>query len=229
MDNAITVFLKTNYFVILYALTLWVALVNYRKYYDSKLKYFPILIAYTLATEILGWFILKYEEFQIVYRNLSQAEAINNASIYNIFDIVFYLYFYYIYWKSTDRILLKQMMLYGAALFIIASLVNVFFQNFWMLPQLYAVSIGSIILIIGILGYLTTLNKKGNPIPKRHNLLFWISVGLLLFYPFYPLFLIIGVHYNDLYSGFIDVIHRALIAAMYGCFIVGFLFLKRFR
>lgn len=229
MDNAITVFLKTNYFVILYALTLWVALVNYRKYYDSKLKYFPILIAYTLATEILGWFILEYEEFQIVYRNLSRDEAINNASIYNIFDIIFYLYFYYVYWKSTDKIFLKKIMFYGAAVFILVSIINVFFQNFWMLPQLYAVSTGSIILIIGILMYLATLRKRGNPVRLRHNLLFWISLGLLLFYPFYPLFLIIGVHYSDLYSSFFGVIHRALIAAMYSCFIAGFVFLKRFR
>ena len=120
-------------------------------------------------------------------------------------------------------------MFYGAAVFIIVSIINVFFQNFWMLPQLYAVSTGSIILIIGILMYLATLRKRGNPVRLRHNLLFWISLGLLLFYPFYPLFLIIGVHYSDLYSSFFGVIHRALIAAMYSCFIVGFVFLKRFR
>lgn len=87
-------FIEENYFMLFYALTLFVSLATYRKYYDTALKYFPIIIAYTLLNEILGFLIREYDDIQIIY---SVNEYYQNALIFNVFDLVFYLYFYYIY------------------------------------------------------------------------------------------------------------------------------------
>lgn len=216
-------FLTDSYFYILYGITLALAVIKYPKYFDSVLKYFPILIAYTLLNEILGWYILKHEDFQIVY---VKGSDINNSFVYNIFDIVFFLYFFYVYWKSIQNIGHKIIIKNAGIAFILISIVNPFFENFWLLPQIYALTLGSNVLMICSILYLV---KEKESISKNRNLLFWISIGLLIFYPVYPVIMIIGLKNDELYSNLVGTIHRALIAGMYICFIVGFLRVKRFR
>lgn len=219
-------FLKNQYFVPLYGVTLFFSLIRYRRYFDSILKYLPIIIVYTLLTEILGYYILTYEEFQIIY---IEKYAINNSLVYNIFDVVFFIYFFYIFWNTVENSKSKKIIKYGGILFILVSLINLFLQNFWLFPQVYSIIIGSAVLLLSLLLYLKELNKKSERISKYNNLLFWISVGLIVFYPFYPLFIIIGLYHSELYSQSYSITHRALIAIMYICFIIGFIKMKRMK
>ena len=60
-------FLRDNLSLILYGVALALSVFRYGKYFDSILKYFPILIGYTLLTEILGMLIKRKEEFVIIF------------------------------------------------------------------------------------------------------------------------------------------------------------------
>ena len=219
-------FLKKNYFVILYAVTLLFSLIRYRRYFDSILKYLPILIAYTLLTEILGYYILEYEEFQIIY---IEEYAVNNSIIYNIFDLIFFMYFFYVFWQAVEKPNNKKIIKYGVILFIVASLINLFLQKFWLFPQIYSIIVGSAVILLCTLLYLKELNKKLKNISKHSNLLFWICIGLVVFYPFYPVFIIIGQYHYKLYSQLFRVPHHALIAIMYIFFIIGFIKMHRMK
>lgn len=219
-------FLKNNYFVIIYGVTLFFSLIRYRRYFDSILKYLPILIAYTLLTEILGYYILEYEEFQIIY---IEKYAFNNSIVYNIFDIIFFMYFFYIFWFAVENSNNKKIIQYGSIFFIIASLINLFFQKFWLFPQIYSIIAGSTVLVLCTLLYLKELNKKSKNISKQNNLLFWICIGLVVFYPFYPVFIIIGQYHYKLYSQLFKIPHHALIALMYIFFIIGFIKMHRMK
>lgn len=218
-------FLKEFGTILLYAVALLFSVVRYPKYYDSVLKYFPIIIGYTFLTEILGAYIKINENFQIVFID---EHSINNSLIFNIFDIIFYCYFFYILWKSLKPKNHKRVVKFGSFLFIIISFINPFFQNFELYPQIYAITAGSITLIISIILYFRQLKVTENTPPIRNNLLFWITLGLLIFYTAYPFLMIIGLSHIDIYTKFnLRQIHQVLLSLMYICFIIGFIRMRR--
>lgn len=188
-----------------------------------------MLIAYTLSTEVLGWYILKNEEYQIIYEGLAGSHTNNNTAIYNIFDVILFMYFYYIYWRIIRKSIFKKIIKYGSLVFILVSIVNPFFQNFWKFPQIFALTVGSLVLILSVCFYFKDLKDKKIGTPLRSNLLFWISLGLIIFYPFYPAFVIIGLYQAELYMEWFKISHQVLIAAMYLSFIIGFSLMRRFK
>ena len=226
MAPDIFIFLKENYFLVFYALAFVLSLLRYRRYYDSLLKYFPIIIAYTLISEVLGYFIRVNDNLQLVYL---EGYSFYNQLIFNIFDIVFFLYFFYVFRNALANLRFKNWIKYGAVLFIISSIINPFFQDFLIYPQMIASTVGSVVLIFSILLYL--FGKKSLAKVSNHqNLLFWISLGLLLFYSFYPFILLIGYFDYELYKKLhIRIIQHVLIALMYSCFILGFILMRRIR
>ena len=217
-------FLKIHYFDILYGIALVYSIIKYRYYFDSILKYFPILIGYTLLSELLGFIIRHSDNFQLVYK---QGYSYYNQLIYNIFDVVFFLYFFYVFWQAVKNSKVKKFIKLGIVLFILVSIINPFTQDIVILPQMYAIITGSIVLIFCVLNYLYERREIKNE-KQKANLLFWISIGLLTFYLFYPIVISIGILDYELYQQFrLGQINRILIAAMYSCFIIGFAKTKR--
>lgn len=211
-------FLKDNYFIPLYGITLVASIIRYRWYFDSILKYLPMLIAYTLFTEILGILIRDYESFQIIYLDEYQYA---NYLIYNIYDIIFFLYFYYIFWKTFQKEKYKRIVKIGAIAYIVSAIINPFFENVFIFPQIWASTIGSLILIIILLLYSKEIRWAQD---KKNNLLVWVSTGLLIFNLFFPLIMISGRFDYDLYLKLnLKQFHYFIIVAMYSCFIIGFL------
>src|SRR6056297_1353308 len=93
-------FLQRSYFVIAYGVTLILSIITYQKYFDTQFKYLPAIIAYTLLNEILGYFIRYYPEFSF-FPNLKDARV--NEIIYNIYDLIFFPFFYYAYWQLVEN------------------------------------------------------------------------------------------------------------------------------
>ncbi len=221
MSQTILEFLKNNYYFLLYFAVLAIALLRYRRYFDSVLKYFPILIGYTILTEALGFLIANFEEFQI---NYSEEYPYSNNAIYNIYDLVFFFYFYSIFYKAIKARKLKSPIKYGAIIYAIATVLNPFFENWIVFPQTYASAVGSAVLIMSILLYFIDSKYR---MEKNNNLLVWIGIGLLIFNLFFPLIMLTALYNAEFYREFhLRQVHHVLIVAMYGCFITGFLQLK---
>jgi hypothetical protein len=180
-----------------------------------------MIIAYTLLSEILGYFIVKFESFQIIY---SDKYPFANNLIFNIFDIIFFLYFYFVFWNALINSTQRKIIKYSTVLFIASCLINPFFQSILILPQVYAITIGSLLLITFSIFYIrqTIAAKKSN------CLMLWTSIGLLIFYFFYPIIMATGIYYYDFYKRLhLNQLNRLLIAIMYICFIIGFWKMKR--
>lgn len=221
MNQTVLEFLKNNYYFLLYFAILAIALLRYRRYFDSVLKYFPILIGYTILTEALGFLILNFEAFQI---NYSEEYPYSNNAIYNIYDLVFFFYFYYIFYTVVKDRKSKVFIKYGALLYIVASAINPFFENWIIFPQTYAATVGSVVLLMGILLYFVDSKYRKE---KNKNLLVWICIGLLIFNLFFPIIMLIALHNIKFYQEFhLRQVHHVLIVAMYSCFMVGFVQLK---
>lgn len=225
MSYEILNFFKTDGFILLYGIAFLVSLIKYRQYFDSILKYFPILIGYTFLTETLGYLIRENENFQIIYLD---GFSFSNNILYNIFDIILFLYFYFVFFKTSRMSKNRTFIKYGAITFILLSIINPFLQNFILLPQIYALIVGSLVLVMSSIFYLKESNLKLIEISKNRNLLYWVSLGLLSFYTFYPMIMIIGLYYPSYITTF-RPLHYLLIILMYLLFIVGFLRMKRMR
>lgn len=201
-----------------------ISLFRYRRYYESILKYFPLIIAYTLLSEILGYFIRDYEIFQIIYLD---KYYYSNYVIFNIYDIIFFFYFYFVYWKLIHSIKHQSIIKYGAITYLLASIINPFFQNVLTIPQVYASTVGSIVLIISILLY---FKENKHEVHKKKSLMVWVSFGLLIFNVFFPIIMLSGLFSYDFYQKLnFQQFHYFLIVAMYLCFIIGFIKMKHMK
>lgn len=217
-------FIQNNYFLPFYAIAFALSLWRYKWYYDSILKYFPIIIGYTFLSEVLGFIIFNFESFQIVY---SEKYPYANNFIFNIFEMVFFLYFYYVYYKCVNKIPYQKLIKYGAMGYFIASFINPFYQDIFIFPQVYASSVGSMVLILAIVLFLLE-NRK---VPaKVNNLLFWVSAGLLIFNLFFPIIMLTGLYNYELYQDLnLRHFHYIMIVVMYTCFIIGFIKMHRMK
>lgn len=213
--------------MLLYSLALILSVTKYQLYYDTILKYLPILLAYTLLSELLGIIIRDVEEIQIIYK---QDFYNYNTIIFNIFDIIFFLYFFYVYYHLINNSFSKKVIKYGAWVFLATCICNLFFQNFYVEPQNYAIIIGALILLYAVLAYLHKIFKEERKTLPHRNLLFWISLGILFFYTWYPVSMYILTFYYDIYSEYnLSVFHYATIGVFYSCIITGFILMKRLR
>ena len=219
MTREVLQIIQENAFMLIYGLVLVLSLIKYKYYYDTRLKAFPILIAYILLTEIFGGLIRNIDEIQIVF----EADYQNhNHLIYNILDIIFFLYFFYIYHGSTTNLKLKKHTKWAAILFCIAAVINPFFENFTIRPQLIVILTGSLALLFFATMYLKETSKIRIAFSNYHKLLQWVSIGILGFYPFYPFIIGIGQVNEELYNKmYLHKLLLVLITVMYGSFIIG--------
>lgn len=216
-----------NAYIPIYGITLLVSIYRYPKYYESKLKFLPILFIYTFLNELLGKLITNYEEFSLI---TSDTYSDYNWLIFNIYTVIFYLYFYYIFWHYIESKQSRNIIFYGAILFLAVSLINAFIQNFSMIPQTYAYVVGGLILIYCISVYCKKFVALPDIFRNKENILFWLSTGLLIFYLGYLPIKII--RYINTMEGLtphpmVKRIHLLLIIISYTCFIIGFLRMKK--
>ena len=181
---------------------------------------------YTFLTELLGNIIKWNDEYDFV---LSDVLEYNNWLIYNIYDIIFFLYFLYVYWLSIDRKGPRKFIQIAGLLVIIASVVNLFTSDFRTQFQMITYFTGAIMLIICIVIYFLHLKSKNDSWFIQSNLLSWLSGGILVFLAGYLPIIVLG-HFNIVAGEdykIIRRIHLLLILIMYGCFIMGFIRVRR--
>jgi hypothetical protein len=206
-----------NYFITLSFLVILASLYRYSKYFDSKLKYFPILLMYIFLTELLGLIIKFDPEKNPFFTNLYSKY---NFLIYNIYDILFFGYFFYLYWHYCNS---KKIIFIGSLIYIFSFIINLSFTNIIIYPLIFSYTIGGIILIISASMHLKENIKKSL---LKKNILFWISLGLIIFHiGFIPINILYTLKSNEL-NFFLYKIHLALVVLMYSCFVYGFIQMK---
>lgn len=204
-----------------YAVTLFISLATYRKYYDTELKYFPIIIAYTFFNEILGFLVRNYADISF-FKNLKYSNV--NEIIYNIYAVVFFAFFYHVYWRLIKNTTCKNWVVVGSAITLFAYVISAIFQNPIETNLFYAIAIGSWTLVFCVILYYYDKLLQHQNLLQTHNLMFWVSLSLLIFYSIFPLLFIIGyTDYETWVAYDLRSLLRALIVVMYSIFIIGFL------
>ncbi|WP_010517885.1 hypothetical protein [Croceivirga radicis] len=217
-------FLSKNYFLALYAITWFISLFTFRKYFDTSLKYFPILLAYTFFTELLGCMVIYFEDFQLIYDTKA---TFHSSSIYNIYHFIYYIYFLIVLQKSLAVSKHKKLIYLFIAIFVLVNILNLFIQDPRTTSMVYAYLAGTVLLLITLVIYFKHLITIRNKFVFKYNLLAWISIGLVVFHGIYFPIKIIKEFFTDLYAAAFRDIHIAIVICMYILFCIGFIVGKR--
>lgn len=218
-------FITEQYFIVLYLLVWLVSVVRYRHFFDTPVKYFPIYLMYTFLTEILGYLIVNYDQFQFF-----SDERFNwhNVIIYNIYSVITFLFFFYIYWRILKEERHKNWVKWGALLSMLSYLVSLFFQDPLHSNLYYAELPSSLILVLVIFWYFQEKRKETRSYPLTYNLMFWISLGSVIFYAISPFLFLVGYEAPHIWIDFkFRSILKIIIVLMYGSFLVGFIVGRR--
>ena len=207
--------------MLVYAVTLFISLTTYRKYYDTALKYFPIIIAYTFFNEVLGYLVRTYDEISF-FKNVKYSNF--NDVIYNIYAIIFFCFFYLVYRQLTHNIQYKKLIVICAITSLLSYIISTIFQNPIETNLYYALAISSWLLVFCIILYFKDKMEQGEDLFQVHNLMWWVSLSLVIFYSIFPVIYIIGYTDYEVWMKYeLRAVVRFLIVIMYGLFIFGFL------
>lgn len=216
-------------FLPLYGLVIILAIWRYPRYFDTPLRYFPILLAYTFLNEVLGTLVQHYDEISILvvefFRN-------NNWLIFNIYNAIFFMYFFYVFWKYIGNKIYKKFVLIAGVIFLVSAIINLNYQNFLYEPQLYAYIIGGVLIICSALVYFIDLRTTYDSWFLKRDLLSWTSLGIIIFYTGYIPIKIIryySAHEGFTLPAYVRRIHLFLILLMYGCIAIGLMRMRRRR
>ncbi|AIZ40157.1 hypothetical protein M666_00325 [Cellulophaga baltica 18] len=213
-----------NSFLPLYCLTTFVSLYNYNKYFDTSLKYLPILFMYTLLNESLGTFIKYNPDFNPI---ISGFYSDHSQALYNAYNFIFFGYFFFVYWSFIKS--KRRKIKFISFIYVLICIINIFFQNPVLDSLILMYITGSIILIYIISIYFRLDNKILRTKFSKHSLVFWLSIGLLIFYSgFIPII----IYYSNTSFQNIEIYHNVrrlhiiLVDIMYIFFIYGFIQMK---
>jgi len=185
------------------------------KYKKTGLKYFIFLIWYIVINEYIG----------IYYTaNIST----HNVIIYNIYSVINFTFFLLLYRHFIINKKHKKWILVFLLTYLIIFVINGFFENYMTNSQSLPYIIAASFVIISITLYFIQLLNSENVLHVRKNLLFWISIGLLLYFVGNIPFRILRNYYasageNPQDYSMLFSLNLILVIIMNICFIIGFI------
>jgi hypothetical protein len=195
------------------------SVIFYKKYFNTPLKYFLILMMIITFNE------LSYT----IYKLYTGKPLENNTIIFNIISVIEFLYFFYLYHCFTTKKNHKKIISFLSIAYLIFTIINFsFFQKLSSTGAFgsysFAFGASSLIIVIGL--YLIELLRSDDVLYLKKNLMFWISSGLLINYVgVLPSW--IGFTYLPIEElTFLPYLMFSLSIFMYSCFIFGFIWSK---
>lgn len=163
---------------------IWVR--NFAAWKHSSLQLFPFYLCFIVGAETVGWILDLKSEFALA-ANFFKYLVIPVEYCF----LLFLFYREWVHWKYR----------YVVLLFISLYLVSFMAETYlgWTRHLRFfslSYTLGNLFLLITVLAFLLRLGSGKGILFIRHNPLFWMSCGMLVFYigsfPFYGLYLFLG-------------------------------------
>jgi len=202
----------------LYVVVFILAIYKFPLYKETPLQYLPLILLFTVVTEFFGGYIKLYSGF-------------SNVILFNIYYLLYFSFFFYVFMKVIEEKRFKNYIKICIGVFWLIYISDLFLTDIMQesFTRAYIAGAGGLIFCI-ILYYITILQSSLVLIIKN-DLLFWISVGLFLFFIGYiPIKIIKSWFFSVQIEGFfllLLIIQFSLIIVMYSFFLIGFLWMKR--
>lgn len=195
-------------------LSVIIASVYFFKNRKSKLKYFLYFLWYSFLNELVGKYLADYSQ-------------LDNTIMYNVYLIIYFLFIFYLYWDNLERKLFKNVISILTIIYSLVYIVNFFvLKNFTTKLQVYPFMIGSCFLIITVILYFIEVLNSEKIVLMTKELLFWISLGLLLFNIGIIPWLIMLSYFPIVFVDNLTILKslfNCLVIILYICYIIGFI------
>ena len=192
--------------------------IYFYKYRGMFLKYFLLILWYTVINEFSGLI-------------LEKMGVRTNVIIYNIYHLINFSFLFLVFRIYVKKDILKKCITLFMGLYILSFFVNLIFENYLVRVQTVPFFIAAIGIIISVLFYFSQVLNTNEVLYVRQNLLFWISVGYLLYLSGSLPIRVIRNFYTDAYSSetlkYILDASGLLSIVMNICFILGFIWHKK--
>lgn len=180
--------------------------------FQGIIKWFPIFLLYIFLNDLIG---INTKTF---FPNN------NNLIIFNISTSITFLYYFFLYGKFIKNKNQKKMILVLTIIYLTSLLINGFFENYLVEYQSIPYIIGASFILINVTLYFIQLLNSEEVLTTKHNLLFWVSVGLLIYYIGNIPFRIVRNYYANLADlTILFSLNFALTIIMNVFFIIGFI------
>lgn len=189
--------------------------IYYHKYNKGFIKYFLLILWYTVLNEFFSFFIKKTGvEYTIIY--------------YNIYHLINFSFLFLLFKNYINNEMYKKIIRFGFYIYVMSFLVNMIFENYIYNIQTIPFFIASGFIITSILFYFSQILKSNEVLYISNNLLFYISIG----YFFYlvgniPIRIIRNYFYEIPNLEYILNVGSILSILMNICFIVGFIWSRK--
>lgn len=185
------------------------------KYKHTCLKYFLVLIWYVVFNEFLGFF-------------LKANGIINNVVIYNIYHLINFSFLFLLYKTYVKNSIHKKLIKYFWIIFIISFFGNMYYQNYLKQAITIPFIVAALLLILSIVFYFSEILNSNKVLNINKNLLFWISIGLLLYhFGKIPTRIMRNYYYEIPNFESISITESCLSIIMNICFIIGFIWSEK--
>ena len=200
----------------LYMVVFIISLIRLPLYKDTPLKFLPLIFFITVVAEYAGY----------IFKELDHGV---NLIVYNIYYLLHFTFFSYVFMKMIDNVRFKGYIKVGMAVFWLFYLGDLIFTGITQGSFAASYIAGAGVLVFCIILYYISILESSLVLVVKNDLLFWVSVGLFLFYIGYlPIKIVRSWFYNfNKFFELLQVIQFSLIIVMYLFFLAGFLWMKR--
>ncbi|EIJ37389.1 hypothetical protein JoomaDRAFT_0332 [Galbibacter orientalis DSM 19592] len=169
---------------------------------------------------MLLWFIVIIEFLGKYYYQFFGA----NYIIYNIYHLINFCFLLFLYKNYVESNRYKKLISWFFYLYLAFFFGNLLFQNYFTQIQTVPFIMGALFVIISILFLFIEILRSDRVLYVTKNLLFWISVGLLLYFVGRIPTRIIKNYWEEIsYYKSIYIVEYILSIIMNVCFIIGFI------
>ncbi len=153
--------------VTLQFITAFVATFYYSKYKNSHTKYILVFLWYVALNDAVAGI---YSVYVSKY----------NAPFFNIFQIVFTVYYLSLYKSVVESLKFKRFISYFILIYLFSFLIATLTDDFFKYHLSLSYITGSLLIVTSILFYFSEILNSDKIIRINKMLMFWISVGLLI-------------------------------------------------
>jgi hypothetical protein len=184
------------------------------KYKYTFLKYFLFML----------WLIVFVEFFAIYYVQKTG----HNQILYNLYHSINFPFLFILYRTYIKNEKQRKAIGVFIPIYLVFFFGNIFFQNYFTQIQTIPFIIGALFTIISILFYFLEILNTDKVLKVSENLLFWISIGLLLYFVGKIPLRIVKNYWKEIsnYQSYY-IVEYILSIIMNICFIIGFIWSRK--
>jgi len=183
-------------------------------------KWFAIYLVVIFVVEMTGKFLI-----------LRVQRSDLNIYLYSFFGIpIQFLFFFWLFGRQTNNNARPSLPLISSVIYVVSWIVEYFYlkeANAWF--SSFSYTVGNLLLVVLLIDFLLRFMHSGEVLNYKQSMMFWICVGLAIFYlgtlPFFALRNTLLNSYEDIFTVY-DYIQLVLGCLMYLVFALSFVWGK---